>query len=161
MKTWPPPPKRFSLLLIRPVFAAQGIRTHVLQHRSVTVTLPTDDRVLTLPPLHLGAAKAGRNHDQVNPSEYWINWRASWVSSALPFIGGVNIGIRAKHVLNLIWFGCIPTGRRGVISSFKWFLPAFPRVEKGVGVGVDSTPVVNPLPQVKDSLPPHFYRRAI
>ncbi len=26
----------------------------------------------------------------------------------------------------------IPVGRRGVISSFKWFPPAFPRVEEGV-----------------------------
>ncbi len=29
------------------------------------------------------------------------------VSSALSFIGGVHIGARALHVLNLIWFGCI------------------------------------------------------
>jgi hypothetical protein len=27
------------------------------------------------------------------------------VSSALPFTGGVHIGARALHVLNLIWFG--------------------------------------------------------
>ncbi len=33
------------------------------------------------------------------------NWRASRVSSALSFIGGVHIGARALHVLNLIWFG--------------------------------------------------------
>jgi hypothetical protein len=29
------------------------------------------------------------------------------VSSALLFIGGVHIGTRALHVLNLIWFVCI------------------------------------------------------
>ncbi len=29
----------------------------------------------------------------------------------------------------------IPVGRRGVISLFKWFLPAFPRVEEGGGIG--------------------------
>jgi hypothetical protein len=29
------------------------------------------------------------------------------VSSALSFIGGVHIGPRALHVLNLIWFGNI------------------------------------------------------
>jgi hypothetical protein len=42
-----------------------------------------------------------------------------------------------------IWYGLavslaypIPVGRRGVISSFKWFLIAFPREEEeGVGVG--------------------------
>jgi hypothetical protein len=28
-------------------------------------------------------------------------------SSALSFIGGVHIGSRALHVLNLIWFGCV------------------------------------------------------
>ncbi len=44
------------------------------------------------------------------------------------FIGGVHIGARALHVLNLIWFGYIARlsqwGKRVVISSFKWFLPA-------------------------------------
>ncbi len=48
---------------------------------------------------------------------------------------GVHIGARALHVLNFIWFGTISRlshlGRRGVISSFKWFLSAFPRVEEG------------------------------
>ncbi len=40
-------------------------------------------------------------------SEYWINYRAPWVSSALSIIEGVHIGARALHVLNLIWFGWI------------------------------------------------------
>ncbi len=52
-----------------------------------------------------------------------------WVSSALSFLGGVHIGARALHVL-YIWYGlakslAYPSGRRGVISSFKWVLPAF------------------------------------
>ncbi len=42
------------------------------------------------------------------------------VRSALSFIGGVLIGARALHVLNLIWFGYIArVGRSGVISSTK------------------------------------------
>ncbi len=35
----------------------------------------------------------------------------------------------------------IPVGRREVISSFKWFLPAFPRVQEwGVGIGTLRSP---------------------
>ncbi len=38
----------------------------------------------------------------------------------------MHIGVRALHVLNLKWYGCIgwpiPVGRRGGISSFKLFL---------------------------------------
>ncbi len=70
-------------------------------------------------------------------SEYWINYRGTpEVSSKL---GGVHIGARALHVLNLTWFGNISrlsqwVGRRGVISSFKWFLPAVPTC-RGGGVG--------------------------
>jgi len=49
-------------------------------------------------------------------------------NSTLSFTGRVHIGARALHVLTFIWFGNyrtpIPVGRRGVISSFKWFLPA-------------------------------------
>ncbi len=42
------------------------------------------------------------------------------VSSALSFIGGVHIGAKALHVLNLIRLGYITRrGRRGVVSSFK------------------------------------------
>ncbi len=60
-----------------------------------------------------------------------INKRVPYISSApaLSFKGVVHIGARA-HVLNLIWFGNIARlsqwggRRRGVISSFKWFLHA-------------------------------------
>jgi hypothetical protein len=59
------------------------------------------------------------------------------VSSALSFIGGAHICARALHVLNSIWFCWIsPLSQWGggvVISSFKWFLPAFPRVGGDVG----------------------------
>jgi hypothetical protein len=69
-------------------------------------------------------------------SEYWItcNLRAPWVSSALSFIGWVHIGKSAAcPKFDMVWLhhSPIPVGRRGVISSFKWFLPAFPRVEEG------------------------------
>jgi hypothetical protein len=40
-----------------------------------------------------------------------------------------------------VWlkYSPIPVGRRGVISSFKWFLPAFLRVEEGgMVVGINS-----------------------
>ncbi len=40
------------------------------------------------------------------------------------FKGEVYIGARALYVPNLIWFGYIPVGRRGIISSFKLFVPA-------------------------------------
>ncbi len=48
-------------------------------------------------------------------------------------IGGFHIGARA--ILDMAWLYCSPisVGRRGVISLFKWFLPAFPRVEEGGG----------------------------
>ncbi len=36
-----------------------------------------------------------------------INSSAPWVWSVFSFIGGVHIGTRALHVLDLIWFGCI------------------------------------------------------
>ncbi len=51
------------------------------------------------------------------------------------FRGGVHIGARALHVPNLIWFGYIPVGRRGIISSFKRFLPAVATC-RGRGGGV-------------------------
>ncbi len=61
------------------------------------------------------------------------------ISSALSFIGGVHIGARAPHLLNLIWFGsiaCLPQwGGGGIISPFKWYLwylPAF-ATRRGVG----------------------------
>ncbi len=57
------------------------------------------------------------------------SWFSTFVSRR------VHIEARALHVLNLIWFGWIARlaqwGGGGVISSFKWFLPAFPRVEGG------------------------------
>ncbi len=43
-------------------------------------------------------------------------------------MGGVHIGTRALHVLNLIWLGYIARLSQwgeGVISSFQWFLPVF------------------------------------
>ncbi len=50
-------------------------------------------------------------------------------SSALLFIGGVYISARAMHVpkFDMLWLNLspIPVGRRGVISSFKLFLPVF------------------------------------
>ncbi len=49
------------------------------------------------------------------------------VSAALSFKGGVHIGAKALRVLNLIWFGWIAP------IPFKWFLPAFSRVEKEGG----------------------------
>ncbi len=71
------------------------------------------------------------------PSGYWINWRAPRDSSALSFTEGFHTGTRALHVLNLIWFGWIarlsPWGKGENFSSFKWFLPAFPRVVGGGG----------------------------
>ncbi len=72
-------------------------------------------------------------------SEYWINLRAPWVSSAHSFIGRVHIGARALHVLIwyglVVWFVSLPysSGEEGIISSFIWFLPAFPHVERGGG----------------------------
>jgi hypothetical protein len=67
------------------------------------------------------------------------------IHSALSFIGGVHIGARALHVLNLIWFGLAiiarvcSSGEREVISSFRLFLflPAVATVlvEEGGGVG--------------------------
>ncbi len=65
--------------------------------------------------------------------------KALRVNSAL-FIKGVHIGTRALYVLNLIWFGYISRlsqrGGGGVISSFKWFLPAFATcIGRGRGIG--------------------------
>jgi hypothetical protein len=64
------------------------------------------------------------------------------VCSALSFIGGFLISARALHVLNLIWFGYIArpspiVERRGIIFSFKLFLPALLQVEE---VGGGSAP---------------------
>ncbi len=43
----------------------------------------------------------------VDPQSTELTIEPPRVSSALSFIGGVHIGARALHVLNLIWFGCI------------------------------------------------------
>ncbi len=45
---------------------------------------------------------------------------------------------QSTELTRVAWLYCspIPVGRRGVISLFKWFLPAFPRVEEGGGVGI-------------------------
>ncbi len=48
----------------------------------------------------------------------------NWVSSALSFIEGVHIGACPKFDTVWQYLSPIPVGRRGVISSFKWFLPA-------------------------------------
>jgi hypothetical protein len=82
---------------------------------------------------------AGKTSLYIGRSEYWINLRAPWVISALSFIGGVHIGARALHVL--IRYGLVvslpySSGEEGIISSFIWFLPAFPRVEEGEGVEI-------------------------
>ncbi len=55
---------------------------------------------LTVPAAH-GGADAGPGDPDFRSgihSEYRV-------SSPLSFIGGVHIGARALHVLNLIWFG--------------------------------------------------------
>ncbi len=62
------------------------------------------------------------------------------VSSALSLIGGVHIGARTLHILNLMWFGYIARLSQwggGVISTFKWFLPALLHGEE---VGRGSAP---------------------
>ncbi len=67
----------------------------------------------------------------------WINLRAPWVSSALLFIGGVHIGARALHGLNLIWFGNITRlsqwgGGGYFLCSNDFYLPSL-CVEEGGG----------------------------
>ena len=62
--------------------------------------------------------------------------RGTRVSLVLSFIGGVHIGATAlcpKFDMVLLYRSPIPVGRKGVISSFKLFLPAFPRIERGRG----------------------------
>jgi hypothetical protein len=56
---------------------------------------------------------------------------APWVSSALSFTGGVQIGARALHVLNLVWCGSIARLSQwrggGLFPRSNVFLPAFPK----------------------------------
>jgi len=58
-------------------------------------------------------------------------------------MGGVYIGARAPQAcpeFDMVWLyrSSIPAGRRGKISSFKLFLPAFATIE---GVGAAQHPV--------------------
>jgi hypothetical protein len=57
---------------------------------------------------------------------------ALWVNSALSFIGRKSAAC-PKFYMVLQYYSPIPVGRRGVISSFRWFLPAFPHVEERGG----------------------------
>jgi hypothetical protein len=56
---------------------------------------------------------------------------------ALSFLGGVSHRNKSATCtkFDMVWLyrSPIPVGRRGVISSFKLFLTAFPRVERGEG----------------------------
>ncbi len=59
-------------------------------------------------------------------------------SLALSFIGGFTRRKSAAFPkFDMVWLNgsLLPLGIRGVISSFKWFLPAFPRVKGGGSVG--------------------------
>ncbi len=65
------------------------------------------------------------------------------VSSALSFIGGVHIDARALHVPNCYGLAKIArlSQRRGVNSSFKWFLPVFATRKERAGGGGYQHPV--------------------
>ncbi len=64
--------------------------------------------------------------------------RGALGGSAISFIGGVHIGTACPK-FNMVWiYGSpIPMERRGLISSFKLYLPSFPRLEEG---GLGSAP---------------------
>ncbi len=74
-------------------------------------------------------------YTEVRISEYWINYsiRAPRVSSALSLIEGVQFTSAQNAAcpkFDMVWLNRSPIPE-GVISSFKWFRPAFPRIEGG------------------------------
>ncbi len=74
------------------------------------------------------------------------------------YINGIFVTVCPKF--DMVWQYCSPiaVGRRGVISSFKWFLPASPRQGGG---GASQQPVItmslmdflDPKPNPFDNLP--------
>ncbi len=99
---------------------------------------------LTISQIYCPRVGSSQDSDLKSPggSEYWNNWRASELVSTFVYRGSSHRRKSAKFDMVWLYGSPIPVGRRGEITSFKWFLPAF----RGVGVGsapCDTNPYIN------------------